>query len=179
MTKGRKPVRALEKAEPIAANRGTIQHYVRGPGTICNFEILSPGIISKVALRCVRRLGCTISEIERECAGRISELRIIASSKEISRELWLCSPRYAYRFFRVLDKSIVELGRDGQPVPSGDPGPAPAVKPEPAVPGKPVNSVEEKTGVRPTAGTAGKPENTTSGMPDTGLPGKPEAGRPE
>lgn len=178
MTKGRIPFKALEKAEPIAANRGEIQHYVREPGTICNFEILSPGIVAKVAVRCIRRLCCTVSEIERECAEKIAELRIIASSKEISRELWLCSPRYAYRFFRVLDKSIVELGRDGLPLPSGDPGPAPAERPTPMLPGKPTDSCEEKLGDSPVAETPGTPVIAAPGMPDTGLPEK-NGSRPE
>lgn len=173
MTKGRIPFKALEKAEPIAANRGEIQHYVREPGTICNFEILSPGIVAKVAVRCIRRLCCTVAEIERECADKIAELRIIASSKEISRELWLCSPRYAYRFFRVLDKSIMELGRDGLPLPSIDPGAAPAL----ILPEKSVDSPDEKPGDPLVAEAAGTPEIATPGMPDTGLPEKPEAGR--
>lgn len=172
MTKGRIPARALEKAEPIAANRGEIQHYVREPGTICNFEILSPGIVAKVAVRCIRRLCCTVSEIERECAEKIAELRIIASSKEISRELWLCSPRYAYRFFRVLDRSIVELGRDGRPLPSGDPGPTMAGTPAIVLPGTPAGSREEKPGDPPVAGAAGTPAIAAPGTPDAGLPEK-------
>lgn len=162
MTKGRIPFKALEKAEPIAANRGEIQHYVREPGTICNFEILSPGIVAKVAVRCIRRLCCTVAEIERECADKIAELRIIASSKEISRELWLCSPRYAYRFFRVLDKSIMELGRDGLPLPSIDPGAAPA--------GSPANPVqetsEEGTPAGPEAGITGPEKDVPHSKPD-------------
>jgi len=170
MTKGRIPFKALEKAEPIAANRGEIQHYVREPGTICNFEILSPGIVAKVAIRCIRRLGCTVSEIERECSGKIAELRIIASSKEISRELWLCSPRYAFRFFRVLDRSIVELMWDGLPLPSGDPGPVPAGTPAMTLPEKPADSRDEKPGDPPVPEAAGTPEIGTTGTPDTGRP---------
>jgi hypothetical protein len=130
MTRGRIPERALANAEPIAAKRGIVQHYVREPGTICDFEIISPGIVAKVSLKCVRRLGGTAKEMERDLAAEIAEIRIIASSQEISRELWLCSPRYAYRFFRVLDDGLVELGRDGSPLPApaagtGLPGPTP------------------------------------------------------
>jgi hypothetical protein len=61
----------------------------------------------------VRRLGGTVKEIARDLAAVIDEIRLIASSREISRELWLCSPRYAYRFFRILDDRLVELARDG------------------------------------------------------------------
>ncbi len=122
MTRGRIPVRALERSEPIAKKRGLVQRYIREPGVICNFEILGPGIVAKVALRCVRRLGGTVKEIERDLAAVIAEIRIIASSREISRELWLCSPRYAYRFFRVLDTGLIELGCDGAPLPAAAPG---------------------------------------------------------
>ena len=153
MTRGRIPVRALGFVEPIAEKRGLVQHYVREPGAICNFEILSPGIVTKVALRCVRRLGCSIREIERDLGAEIAEIRIIASSREISRELWLCSPRYAYRFFRVLDNGLIELGRDGSPLPvtiagAGLPGPGP-VPPSGPQPGADQPDTGKKTGTVP------------------------------
>ena len=131
MTRGRIPVRARREADPIADKRGEVQHYQREPGSICDFTILSPGIITHVRIKCVRRLCCTVEEMGRELAAEIAALRIIASSKEISRELWLCSPRYAWRFFRVLDQSLAELGRDGMPLSAAAPGagPAPVGKP--------------------------------------------------
>ncbi len=137
MTRGRIPVRARKEADPIAEKRGVVQHYQSEPGRICDFAIMSPGIVAHVRIKCVRRLCCTVEEMGRELAAEIAPLRIIASSREISRELWLCSPRYAWRFFRVLDQSLAELGRDGMILPVGAPGTvlpgitqAPAVKPE-------------------------------------------------
>ena len=136
MTRGRIPVRARKEADPIAEKRGVVQHYQREPGSICDLSIMSPGIISQVRIKCVRRFCCTVEEMGREFAAEIAALRIIASSREISRELWLCSPRYAWRFFRVLDQSLTELGRDGMPLPitghgTGMPiaGPAPVGRP--------------------------------------------------
>jgi hypothetical protein len=117
MTRGRIPVRARKEADPIAEKRGVVQHYQREPGRICDFVIMSPGIVSHVRIKCVRRLCCSVEEMGRELATEIAALRIIASSREISRELWLCSPRYAWRFFRVLDNSLTEFGRDGMPLP--------------------------------------------------------------
>jgi hypothetical protein len=97
---------------------------------------MSPGIVTHVRIKCVRRFCCTAEEMGRTLAAEIAALRIIASSREISRELWLCSPRYAWRFFRVLDSSLAELGRDGTVLPvtapvTGLPGTseAPAGKP--------------------------------------------------
>ncbi|MDD1699724.1 MAG: hypothetical protein LUQ04_02905 [Methanoregula sp.] len=113
-----------------------VQHYRYEPGAICDFTIMSPGIVTHVRIKCVRRLCCTAEEMGRTFAAEIAALRIIASSQEISRELWLCSPRYAWRFFRVLDRSLAELGRDGTVLPvtaSGTSllgtGKAPAEKP--------------------------------------------------
>ncbi len=117
MTRGRMPVRARAEADPIAEKRGVVQHYQREPGSICDFAIMSPGTVALVRIKCVRRLCCTVEEMGRELAAEVAPLRIIASSREISRELWLCSPRYAWRFFRVLDLSLAELGRDGTILP--------------------------------------------------------------
>jgi len=119
MTRGRIPVRARTEADPIAEKRGVVQHYQREPGRICDFTIMSPGMVAHVRIKCVRRLCCTVEEMGRELAVEIAPLRIIASSHEISRELWLCSPRYTWRFFRVLDLSLAELGRDGMILPVG------------------------------------------------------------
>jgi hypothetical protein len=122
MTRGRLPVRAWENAEPIAEMRGRIQHFLREPGGICDFEILSPGLVSHIKIVCPRRLRCSLAEIGWKFADEIAELRVIASSNEISRELWLCSPRYAFRFIRVLDSSLAELGRNGTLFPAAGPG---------------------------------------------------------
>jgi len=122
MTRGRLPVLAWKEADPIAEKRGMVQHYQHEPGGICDFTIMSPGIVTHVRIKCVRRFCCTTEEIGQTLAAEIAALRIIASSQEISRELWLCSPRYAWRFFRVLDSSLAELGRDGTVLPVTAPG---------------------------------------------------------
>ncbi len=70
-------------------------------------------IVALVRIKCVRRLCCTAEEMGRELAAEIAPLRIIASLREISRELRPGSTRYAWRFFRVLGSSPAELGRDG------------------------------------------------------------------
>ena len=121
MTRGRIPVRARKEADPIAEKRGLVQHYQREPGRICDFAIMSPGMVVQVRIKCVRRLGSIGEETGRELATEATALRIIASSREISREIWLCSPRYAWRFFRVLDSSLAELGRDGTLLPTASP----------------------------------------------------------
>jgi hypothetical protein len=128
----RHPVKALEKADPIARQRGDVQYYERGPGMNADFTITIPAIFAPVKIKRMRYLRCTVRWLEREAAEEIAGLRLYPSSREISRELWFCSSEYAFRFFRVCDTGLVELGRDGLPLPEKSPVPKPGV---PAAPG--------------------------------------------
>lgn len=121
----RHPIKALEKADPIARKRGHVQYYERGPGMNADFSITTPEILVKVKIKRMRYLRCTLRWLERDAADEIAGLRLYPSSREISRELWFCSPEYAFRFFRVCDNGLAELGRDGMPLPAKSPEPKP------------------------------------------------------
>ncbi len=123
LTRGRPPSRALEYTGAITKDRGLVQRCLRGPESVCDLTIYVKGrYVAHVRIKCVRRLRGTVREIERERAQEVAVLRFIVSSREISREIWLCSPRYAWRFFRDLDEGIVEIGRDGAPLLMTSPG---------------------------------------------------------
>lgn len=113
MTRGHLPVRARKVADPVAERRGKVQHFAYEPGAIFSFTILGRTCNANVGMKCVRRPGCTVQELERDLADLLAAIRLTASGPGISRELWLCSPRYALRFFRVLDAGLVELDREG------------------------------------------------------------------
>jgi hypothetical protein len=85
---------------------------------------MSPGRIAFVCVRHIRRLRCTTIELTRKFSETITALRLIASSAAISRELWICSPRGVWRFFRIGDESFTELGTDGAPLTAGAAGTA-------------------------------------------------------
>jgi len=123
MTRGRQPLMAQQDANPIAEKRGIVMHYQHEPGNLCDFSIMSPDRVAFVRVKRVRRLCCTIEELVWNFAPEIAAIRIIASSPVIFRELWICSPKGAWRFFRICDASILELGRDGLQLAAG---PAPA-----------------------------------------------------
>ena len=125
MTRGRRPVRTQERALEIAEKRGTVQQYRNGPGMICNFMIIIPGCLAQVRLKRVRHLRCTLQWLEREAAEELAGLRLIASSLEISRELWICAPNSSFRFFRICNTLLVELDRDGRPLLDKSPAPVP------------------------------------------------------
>ena len=129
MTRGRPPRKAQKDATPIAENRGEVWPYQPKSGSPCDFTIISPGRVTFVCVKHIRRLRCTTNELLRKFPETILDLRLIVSSPAISRELWICSPRGAWRFFRIGDESVTELGTDGEPLPAGTAGTV-------AVPGK-------------------------------------------
>ncbi len=119
MSRGPIPQMAKDEALPIAERRGLVMHYHRRRGNICDFSVMSSGLVSFVCAMRLILLRSTAEDILHDFSAAIGRLRFIASSPAISRELWLRTPRGAWRFFRVLDESILELGPDGLPLANG------------------------------------------------------------
>jgi len=124
MPRGRKPLIALGEAKHIAEKRGEARHFRHEPDMICTFVIYIIGLVAHVRVRRVERIRFTTEWLEREAAADLAALRFIASSPEISRELWVYTPKGAFRFFRVLEDSLVEFDRSGNPLPGQPPVPA-------------------------------------------------------
>jgi hypothetical protein len=118
MTRGRRPIEAIRLATRIAEMRGEVQPFRHGPGMICTFVIYIAGLVAHVRIKRMRHIRCTVQWLEREAAEELAGLRMIASSLAISRELWICSPRGNFRFFRIMEDSLVELDRDGRLLPA-------------------------------------------------------------
>ena len=124
MTRGRPPHQAQKDAIPIAEKRGEVWPYKPKSGSPCDFTIMSPGRVSFICVKHIRRLRCTNDELRRKFSDAIMALRLIASSPAISRELWIRSPKGVWRFFRIGDESFTELGTDGTPLTAGTAGTA-------------------------------------------------------
>jgi hypothetical protein len=125
VTRGRHPVRALEEAEPVAKKRGLVHYYERGPGMLADFSIALPVCLALVKIKRMRYVRCTLQWLEREAYAELAGLKMYPSSAEVSRELWICSPEYCWRFFKVCDTGLCELDRDGMPLPQKSPGQKP------------------------------------------------------
>lgn len=123
MARGRKPLIALSEAKHIAEKRGEVRYFRHEPDMICSFVIYIVGLVAHVRIRRVERIRITPEWLEREAAVDLAALRFIASSPEISRELWVYTPKGTFRFFRVLAGSLAELDRNGQLMPDQPPVP--------------------------------------------------------
>jgi len=124
MTRGCPPLVAQVNANPVAEKRGIVMHFLHEPRSLCDFSIMNPDRVAFVRVKRVRRLCWTIDELARQFAPEIAALRIIVSVPTISREIWICSPKGVFRFFRICDGSIVELGWDGMQLAPALPGAA-------------------------------------------------------
>ncbi|OPX62871.1 MULTISPECIES: hypothetical protein [unclassified Methanoregula] len=117
MTRGRKPKEAIRSAIRVAEKRGEVDLVRFRPGMIATLLIYCAGFVVHVRIKRMRHIRCSEQALELEASEDLAALRLIAESLQISRELWICSPRGNFRFFRVLADSLVELDRDGQPLP--------------------------------------------------------------
>lgn len=151
MTRGPYPKRALEKAQKISEKRGFVQYYERRPGMIADFSITSPESNAEVKIKRIGHIRCTLLWLEREASDEIASLKMFPSSREISRELWIYSPEYFWRFFRVCDTGLAELGRDGMPLPKKSP--APQRQPE-------ISGTGQAADISITSGTVSLPGST-------------------
>lgn len=137
MSRGPRRLKAKVESLPIAEKRGLVMRYQHRRGNVCDFSIMSPGLVSFICVMRLIRLSSTPEDILHDFSSVIGQLRFIASSPAISRELWLRTPRGAWRFFRIPDESILELDRDGMPLKNIGPikvalaGAGPVKKPEP------------------------------------------------
>ncbi|MCK9580260.1 MAG: hypothetical protein M0Q92_07395 [Methanoregula sp.] len=121
MVRGRQPQIALSEAKHIAEKRGEARYFRHEPDMICSFVIYMMGLVAHVRICRVERIRFTTDWLEREAAEDLAALRFIASSPEISRELWVYTPKGTFRFFRVLAGSLAELDRSGQLMPDQPP----------------------------------------------------------
>lgn len=118
MSRGPVSQKAIDFALPAAYARGFVTFCRRGRGSVATFIIHTAAYTAVVAVVRSRRLHGTLAEMDLQCTEEIGKLRLVPMGLCRSLELWACSDHGGIRFFRVLEKGILELGRDGEPIAS-------------------------------------------------------------
>jgi hypothetical protein len=104
---------------PIAQLRGVVQMSGLGPERIFDISIVSKLPITFARVMFAPHILAAIVEIADDFKDEITHLRIIARDSAITAELWLRSKHGTWRFFMVTATGLVELDREGKPLPVG------------------------------------------------------------
>jgi hypothetical protein len=86
--------------------------------------IRTSGHLVFVRVKRVCRIRCTKEEIGAELQEWIILLCSLPVSESILCELWVYTKQNSWRYFRVGSTGMVEIGRDGNPIPLPEKGPA-------------------------------------------------------
>jgi len=111
------PRKAFDVALPVAQARGFVTCCSRGRGSVCDFVILAAEYTAVVLVLPSRRLHGTLTEMEGQAGEAVARLRLVPAGHCRTRELWVCSQYGGIRFFRILDRGLIELDRNGNPIP--------------------------------------------------------------
>jgi hypothetical protein len=113
MSRGPYPGESLAAAVPIAEMRGTVHIVRHARGSLYDFVISTAVPVAFVRVKYTDWILMPLPEAEAYYRDVINGLRAIASTENVSRELWLRSRHGTWRFFRVTGNGLVELSRNG------------------------------------------------------------------
>jgi hypothetical protein len=114
MSRGPPSRRALAEAIPVAHQRGTIQITGHGQENLFDLTIVSAIPVAFIRVAYCAQIYAQIEEHAMVFQEKLIRLRQITGHEAVSRELWLRSRHGRWRFFRLMDDYLVELGRDGK-----------------------------------------------------------------
>jgi len=115
MKRGPLPKKAIDIAIPFALARGFLIFCRRTHGSVCDFNILSPGRTTLVAIARAKNLYGSLAEMAAELASTAADIRAMPPDPTRVFEIWACNYYKGIRFFRVERTGLVELDRDGKP----------------------------------------------------------------
>ena len=110
---------------PIARARGQVMQFVRDGEYPADFVISGDGKVIFVAIRRANPFRRNPAELEAEFRGLIRQISRFPGIGPVVREFWEYSKKGSLRYFRVEEAGLVEIGRDGLPLPctgKDDPG---------------------------------------------------------
>lgn len=116
MSRGRPPLSEIREALPITKVRGRVLEIVQNGETPAMFVILADGKVFFVCIRRADPFRVTPAEMEMENRAVLAMIRSPIDSTDIIREFLPCSKAGTFRFFRMEDSWLLEIGQDGQPL---------------------------------------------------------------
>ncbi|MDO9036614.1 MAG: hypothetical protein Q7U51_15630 [Methanoregula sp.] len=118
MTRGRRPLNAINEAVEIAGRRGSVEQVSGKRGIAFDFIILEQP--DRVVFVKVKRSQSTFTyalEILIHYHREIASLHQVALTSVTVREFWVRSPNGTWQFFLIRHDSILEIRADGMYIP--------------------------------------------------------------
>lgn len=117
MSRGRRPLNALDEALEIAGRRGGVERVSGRRGIAFDFLIIEQ---FRVVFVKVKRSQTTFTypmEILHKYQREIASLHRVALTSATAREFWVRSPAGEWQFFLVRHDSVMEVRADGRYIP--------------------------------------------------------------
>jgi hypothetical protein len=109
MTRGPVSEQAIEWALPLAHQRGSVYFFRKDRECPCDLQIVNGREVVFVRVRRTRCLHRPVPDLEADCHEHVLRLRAVPVSPQVYRELWICSRRGTWRFFRITETGIEEI----------------------------------------------------------------------
>ena len=109
MTRGPVSEQAIEWALPLAHQRGSVYFFRKDRECPCDLQIVNSREVVFVRVRRTRCLHRPVPDLETDCHEHVLRLRAVPGSPPVCRELWICSRRGRWRFFRITETGMEEI----------------------------------------------------------------------
>lgn len=117
MTRGRRPINAIDEAVEIAARRGSVEQVTGKRACAFDLIIIGPDRNVFVKVRRSRAPFTYIQEVMNSYQREISSLHQVPLTSGTAREFWVRSPKGTWQFFLIKQDSVLEIRADGLYIP--------------------------------------------------------------
>ena len=113
MTRGRRPLNAIDEAVEIAGRCGSVETVSGRRGIAFDFIIIKPDRVVFVKVKRSQSSFTYALEILNQYQREIASLHQVALTSVTAREFWVWHPNRTWQFFLIRHDSVVECRADG------------------------------------------------------------------
>ena len=117
MTRGRRPVNAIDEAVEIARRRGNVEQVTGKRDCAFDFIIIEPDRNVFVKVKRSQISFTYVLEILQRYQREIASLHRMALTSVTAREFWVRSPNGTWQFFLIRHDSVLEIRANGMYTP--------------------------------------------------------------
>ncbi len=113
MTRGRRPINAIDEAVEIAARRGSVEQVTGKRACAFDLIIIGPDLNVFVKVKRSRAPFTYALEVMNSYQREIASLHQVPLTSGTAREFWVRSPKGTWQFFLIKQDSVLEIQAEG------------------------------------------------------------------